>query len=254
MSSRIAVITAGGAAPAIIINRLKEHFPDLLLIIEQPESKGAFLKRRARKIGWFQTLAQLPTQFLSKFAKGALAKRYAEIESDFDVSMELPVDLETVHIASANDGALGKILSDNKIALAFVVGARMFSKATLDSITSNILNFHAGFTPDYRGVNGGYWSLIDGRPERFGGTVHLVDHGVDTGDVIAQFVCTPSSKDNLMTYQHVISAGSADDCVEAIKASLSGKAKPFVAEGASKQHYHPTIFTYVWSGLTKKIW
>lgn len=254
MTGRIAVITAGGAAPAIIINRLREHFPDLLLITEEPESKGVFLKRRARKIGWFQTLAQLPTQFLSKFAKGALAQRYAEIEDEFNVSMTMPAGQETVQITSVNDGSLGKTLTDNNIALAFVVGGRMLSKTTLESISVPILNFHAGFTPDYRGVNGGYWSLIDGKPERFGGTVHLIDQGVDTGDVVAQFVCTPAQKDNLMTYQQVISAGSADGCVEAINASLSGDFKPFIAEGSSKQHYHPTIFAYIWSGLTKKIW
>lgn len=254
MSGRIAVITAGGAAPAIIINHLKKHFPDLLLIVEEPESKGTFLKRRARKIGWFQTLAQLPTQFLSKFAKGALAKRYADIESQYDLSMAMPTDQQTTHISSVNDGSLGKTLSDNNIALAFVVGGRMLSKATLSSISIPILNFHAGFTPDYRGVNGGYWALVEGKPERFGGTVHLIDQGVDTGDAIAQFVCSPATKDNLMTYQHIISAGSADGCVEAIKACLSGDAKPFTPQGNSKQHYHPTIFAYLWCGLTKNIW
>ena len=254
MSGRIAVITAGGAAPAIIINRLIEHFPDLLLIVEEPESKGAFLKRRARKIGWFQTLAQLPTQFMSKFAKGALAKRYAQIERDFNVSMTMPSVPKTVKITSVNDGALGNTIANNDIALVFVVGGRMLSKATLNSISAPILNFHAGFTPDFRGVNGGYWALIEGKPERFGGTVHLIDQGVDTGDVIAQFVCAHSKKDNLMTYQHVISAESADGCVEAIKASLSGKASTFLPEGTSKQHYHPTIYSYVWAGLTKNIW
>ncbi len=254
MPSRIAIITAGGAAPAIIINRLIKHFPDLLLIIEEPESKSAFIKRRARKIGWFQTLAQLPTQFLSKFAKGALAKRYAEIEREFEVSMKMPAEQETIHIASVNDGSVAKILSDNDIALAFIVGGRMLSKATLNSIGCPILNFHAGFTPDYRGVNGGYWALIEGRPERFGGTVHNIDQGVDTGDVVDQFVCQPTPKDNLMTYQHLISAGCADGCVKAIKATLENNITPFTPDGTSKQHYHPSIFFYLWAGLTKNIW
>lgn len=254
MAQRIAVITAGGAAPAIIINRLIEHFPDLLLIIEEPESKGTFLRRRARKIGWFQTLAQLPTQFLSKFAKGALAKRYAEIEREYNVSMAMPEMSDAKLIASVNDGSAGKILTDNDIALTFVIGGRMLSKATLDTIASPILNFHVGFTPDYRGVNGGYWSLIEGKPDRFGGTVHYIDQGVDTGDIVDQYVCKPTPKDNLMTYQHVISAGSANGCVETINAILAGENKPFATDANSKQHFHPTIFAYVWWGLTKNIW
>ena len=254
MSQRIAVITAGGAAPAIIINRLIEHFPNLLLIIEEPESKGIFLRRRARNIGWFQTLAQLPTQFLSKFAKGTLSKRYAEIEREYSVSMEMPERRDAINIASVNDGSVGKVLKDNGITLTFVIGGRMLSKATLDTITCPILNFHVGFTPDYRGVNGGYWSLIEGKPERFGATVHFIDQGVDTGDIVDQYVCTPASNDNLMTYQHVISAGSANRCVETINAILAGENKPFTTDAISKQHYHPTIFAYVWWGLTKNIW
>ena len=254
MSGRIAIITAGGAAPAIIINRLTDDFPDLLLVNEQPETKSMFLKRRARRIGWYQTLAQLPTQFLSKFAKSAVTRRYAAIERKFGVSMEPPRDVNTIAISSVNDGALGQILKDNDVVLVFVVGARMFTKATLSSMQVPILNFHAGFTPDYRGVNGGYWALVEGRPERFGGTIHHIDQGVDTGDVIAQVPCVAAPNDNLMTYQHTISAQCAQACGEAIRQVLAGTAEPFQPAGNSKQHYHPTIQFYVWTGLTRKVW
>ena len=254
MTRRIAIITAGGAAPAIIINRLKSEYPDLLLINEQPEPKSVFLKRRARKIGWFQTLAQLPTQFMSKFSKAALSKRYTAIEQEFGASMAPPENVESIDISSVNEGSLGQILKQSDVALVFVVGARMFSKATLSSIDVPILNFHAGFTPDYRGVNGGYWALVDDRPERFGGTIHLIDQGVDTGDVIAQIPCRKAPEDNLMTYQHTISAQCSKACAEAIKQVLEGSAQPFQPGGISKQHYHPTILFYLWTGLTRNIW
>ncbi len=254
MSGRIAIITAGGAAPAIIINRLKDEFPDLLLINEKPESKSVFLKRRARKIGWYRTLAQLPTQFLSKFTKSAVSRRYTAIESEFGVSMDTPRDIDVLAISSVNDGMLGDILKNNGVILVFVVGARMFTKATLTSIEVPILNFHAGFTPDYRGLNGGYWALVEGRPERFGGTIHHIDQGVDTGDVIAQVPCVAAPDDSLMTYQHTISAQCVQACSDAIRQVLAGTAQPFQPVGKSKQHYHPTIQSYLWTVLTRKIW
>ncbi len=47
------------------------------------------------------------------------------------------------------------------------------------------INCHAGALPFYRGRNILNWALINGE-ERFGVTVHYVDEGIDTGDIILQ--------------------------------------------------------------------
>jgi methionyl-tRNA formyltransferase len=47
------------------------------------------------------------------------------------------------------------------------------------------LNVHAGKLPTYRGRNIINWAIINGEPE-IGITVHLVDHGIDTGDILLQ--------------------------------------------------------------------
>lgn len=48
-----------------------------------------------------------------------------------------------------------------------------------------IINCHAGKLPFYRGRNVVNWALINGEKE-IGVTVHHVDEGIDTGDIIAQ--------------------------------------------------------------------
>ncbi len=47
------------------------------------------------------------------------------------------------------------------------------------------LNVHAGKLPQYRGRNIINWALINGERE-IGITVHLVDEGIDTGDILLQ--------------------------------------------------------------------
>lgn len=254
MNKRLAIVTAGGSAPAILINLIKQQFPDALLIVESSESKSTFLKRRARKIGWFQTLAQLPMQFISKLGKTWAQKRFQQISVDYNTSQTMPSDLQTIHIGSINDGSLAGHLHDNQIATTLVIGTRIFSKATIASIDIPLLNFHGGLTPDYRGLNPGYWSLIEGKPDRFGGTVHFIDAGIDTGNVIAQKSCKPHPNDNFLTYHHTISAQCADICIAAVKSALEGNVEPMMAQGISKQHYHPTIYGYFWNGITKNIW
>ncbi len=55
----------------------------------------------------------------------------------------------------------------------------------LDTARLGVLNCHAGKLPDYRGRNVINWALINNEPE-IGLTVHYVDEGIDTGDIVVQ--------------------------------------------------------------------
>jgi methionyl-tRNA formyltransferase len=50
-----------------------------------------------------------------------------------------------------------------------------------------VINFHNGPLPQYAGVNVCSWALINGERE-YGVTLHHVDEGIDTGDIVAQSV------------------------------------------------------------------
>lgn len=60
---------------------------------------------------------------------------------------------------------------------------QIFKKDILDKYT--VINCHAGKLPFYRGRNILNWVLINDEKE-FGITVHYVDEGIDTGDIILQ--------------------------------------------------------------------
>lgn len=55
----------------------------------------------------------------------------------------------------------------------------------LAAAQKGFVNCHAGALPFYRGRNPLNWALINGE-DRFGVTVHHVDLGIDTGDIIVQ--------------------------------------------------------------------
>lgn len=57
------------------------------------------------------------------------------------------------------------------------------------------INCHAGQLPFYRGRNILNWALINGA-DSFGVTVHYVDTGIDTGDIIAQSILPIRDEDN----------------------------------------------------------
>jgi methionyl-tRNA formyltransferase len=66
-----------------------------------------------------------------------------------------------------------------------VNGTRIVQERVLQSIDAIFLNTHAGITPMYRGVHGGYWALASRDPGNCGVTVHKVDKGIDTGSIFA---------------------------------------------------------------------
>ena len=61
-----------------------------------------------------------------------------------------------------------------------------------------IINCHAGKLPLYRGRSVLNWVLINGEKE-FGITVHKIDDGIDTGDILSQKVFKIKNADNYHT-------------------------------------------------------
>jgi methionyl-tRNA formyltransferase len=54
----------------------------------------------------------------------------------------------------------------------------------LDALPGRVINLHASYLPWGRGTDPNLWSWVEGTPK--GVTIHYVDEGVDTGDLIAQ--------------------------------------------------------------------
>jgi folate-dependent phosphoribosylglycinamide formyltransferase PurN len=61
-------------------------------------------------------------------------------------------------------------------------GGGIFRPGIINAINIGILNAHMGFLPDFRGMNVLEWSLFYGKT--IGVTMHLIDRGIDTGDIL----------------------------------------------------------------------
>ncbi|WP_417845223.1 methionyl-tRNA formyltransferase [Thalassospira povalilytica] len=62
---------------------------------------------------------------------------------------------------------------------------QIFKDKITNMAPKGLINCHAGALPFYRGRNVLNWALINGE-SKFGVTVHYVDGGIDTGDIILQ--------------------------------------------------------------------
>jgi len=74
------------------------------------------------------------------------------------------------------------ILKEMAPDVAVQAGVGIIRKETLSMFKTGVLNAHMGFLPQYRGMNVLEWSLFNNDP--IGITVHFIDEGIDTGDIL----------------------------------------------------------------------
>ena len=233
---------------------LKRHFTIKAAIVEHGVSKKLLLKRRAKKLGWFTVFGQLLFQstlpkflaFVSRKQHDALLKKYELFQN--------PIDAGTViRVPSVNAQATIETLQQLQPAVIVINGTRILSKQLLAAVPCRFINTHAGITPKYRGVHGGYWALASGDVENCGVTIHLVDKGIDTGDIISQHRIHPGKRDNFTTYPIHQLGTALPHLVHAVHAALNNTLKTYKAEGESRLWYHPTIWQYFYYWLTKGV-
>jgi len=90
-----------------------------------------------------------------------------------------------VHAVGSLNGANAiRVLSECGVDLGIVLGTRILKQDTFGVPRMGCINLHKGRVPEYRGMPPGFWELYDGASSA-GVTVHFVDKGLDTGDIVA---------------------------------------------------------------------
>ena len=104
-----------------------------------------------------------------------------------------------------------------------VFGTSLIRPPLLEQGRIGMLNLHGGLSPDYRGADCTFWALYNGEPARVGCTLHFINAGIDTGELIAH-VCPEvrEGDDELLLFWRAV-RDSAEVYVEAIERLARGE-------------------------------
>jgi folate-dependent phosphoribosylglycinamide formyltransferase PurN len=83
-----------------------------------------------------------------------------------------------------NDAVVVENLRRIQPELVVFTGGGLLRKEVLASAGAGVLNCHMGMLPKYRGMDVVEWPILEGDREHIGLTVHFMDEGVDTGDIL----------------------------------------------------------------------
>lgn len=251
---RVVLLTTGGPLPMIVINYLAAHIDGLTVLHEDGPPRGAMMKSRARLLGWPTAIGQTAANYLFKLLRKASARRIEAIEAAFGLDREDRGRSEIVRIGSVNAERCREELRRLDPAVVAVYSTGIIKKATLDCVPAPFINYHAGINPKYRGQDPAYWALVEGDPAHVGVTIHLVDEGVDTGDVLYQEKVDLSSGGNITTYPHRQVATALPLFRRAIEDVLEGRLSPKTVDLPSRLWFPPTLWSYLGHGLRRGVW
>lgn len=237
------MLAAPGDSTNIVYHALR---PDRV-IIEKPVSSWQLFRRRIKKLGWKTAIGQVAFRLLIvPWLAFSSRRRIDSIVDQHQLSLAPIPETEIIHANSVNDDATIRALADVKPDVVLVNGTRIIAERVLKSSKATFLNTHAGITPLYRGVHGGYWALAGGDLENCGVTVHVVDPGIDTGSIVAQARIQPTPQDNFATYPYLQLAAAVPLLKKAVAAAADGSLELQSAPpGKSKLWTHPTIAEYL---------
>ncbi|MDR8414591.1 formyl transferase [Nonomuraea sp. 3-1Str] len=243
--SEIMIMASRGETSYLLINHLAERF-DVSVVVFEAAHQAKMLRHRLRRLGAGAVAGQLA--FLGYDRLVIAPRSRARIAALLDGHDVRPPDgrLDVLDVDSVNSEEVARLLAARPPAAVVVSGTGIIAKRILDRAPA-FVNIHVGVTPRYRGVHGGFWAVYEGRPELVGTTIHLLDPGVDTGEIIEQrAVAVDPFTDTYRTLPVKQYLGALDAMADAVRAVLDDRARPYRrTDLESRQWYSPTPRQYL---------
>ena len=241
---RIILLARSGESTNLVYNALVQSGLDVQVVLETPPTLLRLLRLRMRTQGVMRVFGQVLFQLIiaRPLAHRSRDHRARLITEAGASTKAIPPD-QVHQVASVNTDACHALVRASGAAVVVINGTRILTSRTIEALARPTINMHAGITPGYRGVHGGYWALVNDDRAHCGVTVHLVDAGIDTGAILAQATITPGPRDDFSTYPTLQTLAGLPLLVDAVRGRLAPQAADPGTPG--RRWYHPTLWCYL---------
>lgn len=248
---RIGITTEGQANPyaSVLAARLVSigHKPELLIRVQR--SRAKVLLRELQSQGVLATVGKIARRGRQDDDNlpGQVLRDYADQHDLPDCDLSLRdfcnrQQIRMVEYGSLNDSGCVDLIKRESLDLLLNAGGGIFRKKMIETVGIGILNAHMGPLPKYRGMNALEWTLFHG--DQPGVTVHYIDRGIDTGDLICFRELPISAHDNLLTLRARSLTLNIDLICEAVQSIGSGGAQRIKQQAEQGRQYfvmHPRL-------------
>lgn len=248
---KIAVLYGDHSHGAALINSLQKVADTFSILII--DDLAGLNRDRYKRYGFVKGVGQKLFIKYSKRLKRKSRNRIEEIKENLNLDYR-PVSPD-FKIGNVHDKRLPELINKESADLVVMNCASIIPNHVLDRVKAPFLNIHGGITPLYRGIFGAYWALRDGNEHLIGSTIHKVDQGIDTGEILNQTFFTVTATDNFSTYNY-LSFGYALEGLHSVIQYYKKHNKlpePMINDLASGFYSHPTLFGYFFHRIFRGI-
>jgi peptidoglycan/xylan/chitin deacetylase (PgdA/CDA1 family) len=164
----------------------------------------------------------VPHEEVARLLQLAFPSRRFHVK-DFERFEKIPVR----KVGNLNGLPAAEALRELNVDLGIVIGTRVLKRSTFSVPRMGCINVHKGKVPEYRGMPPGFWELYDGQ-QSAGITIHFVDDGLDTGDIVGADSVAIEPSDSLQTLQMKLDMLAQEllvRCVASIATGTSSRTK-----------------------------
>lgn len=157
---------------------MRERFDVVATIVEPAEAQRKALRRRGK---WGDAVAaeyhraRRTILGLNRYRRAVFATLLAASPGE---------PQPTLVVDTINDPCVAATVAFASPDVCVITCTTVLSDATIAGIGTDVINIHGGHLPDYRGCHCFFFALSEGQFDKIGSTIHFVDSGVDTGDII----------------------------------------------------------------------
>lgn len=254
--SKIVLLTGDKPLSRAVAHALQRRFGDITILVVQKKTLIASVGYRVRNLGVKRAAGQLMLLgAYGVFAGRLAARRRRAILAQHQLDDSPLPRSKLRRVASVNADETIRLLQEIAPDAIVVFHTPIIAARVLASVKAPFINLHGGITPKYRGNHATYWAMVNRDHENCGATVHLVNEGVDTGDIIYQRRVRPMPGDNFFTYQYFQTATGIPLLLQAVEDVLTGALSTYRRDADRSVLWRtPTLFEYLRNGWRTGVW
>lgn len=199
--SRVVLLTSPGLGQRLLAHRLAQTVGLTALVEEHRPmplgGKGAGLKKLLARLVGRATVGRL-LNLKYRLSEPAIERRVRRVEERLKEQGETELlkthgpdpktwpDVPRLQIPRVNRAEAVDWCRSHRPDLLIVYGTSILKEPMIQVPRLGVLNAHSSILPHFRGVFSEFWQVFHGDLNHVGVTVHCIDTGVDTGDIVMQ--------------------------------------------------------------------
>ncbi len=225
---KVIILCCDGFYQRYLIQRIaQEHELAGIVLRIEPTVKGSLLARMSRYINPVKFLRYIEARFFMLGERAKAAPLMSRLFYTDGKQPSLPVDVPIMRTEDINAPAVADFINKLRPDIVCVNGTNLLREPILclmPSIPYGIINLHTGLSPYARGGNCNLFMLLEGHPELVGITIHHIDKGTDSGDIIITARPNLESDDNYAMIDAKTFRLGIDMLLVAIRQLIEGRA------------------------------